>query len=72
MKLPYVKVPSADLQKPWLLRPIIPIIILNQQISIRVDALIDSGADRCFFHYQIGTRFARALSPFGHPALSKT
>lgn len=56
MKLPYLKIPSADPQKPWITRPIIPVIISSQQKSVRIDALIDSGADRCFFHYELGKR----------------
>jgi len=56
MKLPYVKIPSADPRKPWIIRPIIPVIISSQQKSVRIDALIDSGADRCFFHYELGRR----------------
>jgi len=56
MKFPYLKIPSADPQKPWIIRPIIPVIISSQQKSVRIDALIDSGAARCFFHYELGKR----------------
>lgn len=54
MKFPYLKIPSVDPRKPWIIRPIIPLIISSQQKSVRTDALIDSGADRCLFNLEIG------------------
>jgi len=56
MKFPYLKIPGIDPRKPWISRPIIPVIISHKDKSIRVNALIDSGADLCFFHYELGKR----------------
>jgi len=36
-------------------RPIIPISLRNKDASIRTEALVDSGADRCWFAYEVGT-----------------
>jgi hypothetical protein len=56
MKFPYIKVPTTDPRKPWLSRSIIPVIISTQEKNVRVDALIDSGADCCLFNYELGKR----------------
>lgn len=58
MKFPYVKLPSFDPRRPWVIRPLIPVVIeANHQTSPEFLALLDSGADRCLFHADI----ARAL-----------
>ncbi len=54
MKFPYLKTPRIDPRKKWISRPIIPIILFGPKGSVRIDALIDSGADRCLFNAQIG------------------
>lgn len=36
------------------LRPVIPIVIKNQDKSIRYEVLVDSGADLCLFDEEIG------------------
>jgi len=54
MKFPYLKTPRADPRKKWISRPIIPITLFGPKGSVNVDALIDSGADRCLFNAQIG------------------
>lgn len=57
MKFDYKKVPIVP-RSPYLgtsvLRPIIPIIITYKGISLKYDALIDSGADICILHAEIG------------------
>lgn len=35
-------------------RPVIPITIKHGNKSIRYEALVDSGADECFFHSEVG------------------
>ena len=35
-------------------RPVIPITIKHGNKSIRYEALVDSGADACFFHAEVG------------------
>jgi len=54
MKFPYLKTPRADPRKKWISRPIIPIILFGTKGSVSIDALIDSGADRCLFNAEIG------------------
>lgn len=54
MKFPYFKTPREDPRKRWISRPIIPVTLFGPKGSINIDALIDSGADRCLFNSQIG------------------
>lgn len=54
MKFPYLKIPREDPRKKWISRPIIPITLFGPEGSVNIDALIDSGADRCLFNAQIG------------------
>jgi len=55
MKFPYLKLPTADPRQPWKARPYIPIVLENSGItSPTIAALVDSGADRCIFHGDIG------------------
>jgi len=54
MKFPYLKTPRVDPRKKWISRPIIPITLFGPKGSVSIDALIDSGADRCLFNDQIG------------------
>ena len=50
MKFSYIKIPSADPRKKWISRPIISVMLTGPKGSVIVDALIDSGADKCLFH----------------------
>ena len=50
MKFSYIKIPSADPRKKWFSRPIISVMLIGPKGSVIVDALIDSGADKCLFH----------------------
>lgn len=53
MKFSYTKTPGSDPNKSWFSRPIVSVILSHHQ-SITVDALVDSGADRCLFDAEIG------------------
>lgn len=50
MKFPYIKIPTSDPHRKWISRPIITAMITGPKGSVIVDALIDSGADKCLFH----------------------
>ena len=54
MKFPYLKIPTKEPGKKWISRPIIPATLFGPKGSVTVDALIDSGADRCLFHTDLG------------------
>ena len=55
MKFPYLKFPTKDPREPWVARPIIPVILeTSNKPSVAIMALVDSGADRCLFHADIG------------------
>lgn len=54
MKFPYLKIPRKDPSKKWVTRPIIPVTLFGPKGSVNVDALIDSGADRCLFNAELG------------------
>jgi len=54
MKFAYLKIPKKDSREKWIGRPIIPISLFGPKGSIYIDALVDSGADRCLFDAQIG------------------
>ena len=58
IKFPYLSFPrkSTDAfpDKKYVLRPVIPIKVKCQEKEITYHALIDSGADFCIFHAQIG------------------
>lgn len=54
MKFRYAKFPSDLPSKPWVSRPIIPVRLYGPKDSIPLGALLDSGADRCFFSEEIG------------------
>ena len=54
MRFPYFKTPASDPRRKWLSRPLIPITLFGPKGSIYIDALIDSGADMCLFHSDIG------------------
>lgn len=57
MKFPYIKLPinpsEALPERKTILRPIIPVILEFGQNKTGYMALIDSGADYCFFHSEI-------------------
>jgi len=59
MKFPYVKVPTNDPRRKQIRRPIIPISLAKPaqagfiSKSIMIDALLDSGADKCLFHVEL-------------------
>ena len=55
MKFPYIKTPHSDPYKKWVARPIIPVTLFGPGGSININALIDSGADKCLFNAEIGT-----------------
>lgn len=61
MKFQYYKIPIADPKRKWIARPMIPIILSGPRGTLLVDALIDSGADRCIFHVDIGKRLGLDL-----------
>ncbi len=61
MKFPYLKIPAKKLGKKWISRPIIPVTLFGPKGSITVDALIDSGADRCLFHTDLGREIGLEL-----------
>lgn len=54
MKFPYKKfeLPPGE-RREFLLKPIIPIFLFHKRNFVRVEALIDSGADFCVFHNEI-------------------
>lgn len=54
MKFRYIKFPSADPKRKWISRPLIPIQIQGPKGKWEGYALIDSGADRSLFHFEIG------------------
>ncbi len=54
MKFPYIKTPSADPRRKWISRPIIPVTLFGPKGSVIIDALIDSGADKCLFNIALG------------------
>ena len=55
MKFPYLKQPNLlNPQEPWISRPIIPVRVSRKNNSLNISALIDSGADFCLFHSEIG------------------
>jgi len=35
-------------------RPVIPITLKNKEKTLKYEALVDSGADICFFHSEVG------------------
>lgn len=53
MKFPYYKIPTTDLSRKWIGRPLVPITIFGPTGHVNVYALIDSGADRSLFNIQI-------------------
>jgi hypothetical protein len=54
MKFPYLKTLRTDPRKKWISRPIIPVSLFGPKGGVNVDALIDSGTDRCLFNAQLG------------------
>jgi len=54
MKFRYLKFPSADPKRKWISRPVIPIQIEGPKGKWEGYALIDSGADRSLFSFEIG------------------
>jgi predicted aspartyl protease len=57
MKFRYVKYPAPkelDFFGKQILRPVIPIEIVYQDRSLQYETLIDSGADFCIFHAEVG------------------
>jgi len=54
MKFRYIKFPTADPKRKWISRPIIPIQIEGPRGRWEGHALIDSGADRSLFSFEIG------------------
>lgn len=61
MKFPYLKFPTKEPGKKWISRPIIPVVLFGPKGSVIVDALIDSGADRCLFHADLGREIGLEL-----------
>ena len=57
MKFPYLKFPSepspAFPDRKSCSRPVIPVALIHGSNSLRVQSLIDSGADWCIFHSEI-------------------
>lgn len=53
MRFPYTKIPGAP-NKPWKSRPHVPIRLYGPKGSIQVSALVDSGADLCYFDQGLG------------------
>jgi hypothetical protein len=58
MKFPYRKYPSKPVEpyptRKNILRPVIPIRLVHEDESCGYHALVDSGADYCIFHAEIG------------------
>ena len=54
MKFRYIKFPTTDPKRKWISRPLIPIQIIGPKGKWEGYALIDSGADRSLFHFEIG------------------
>lgn len=54
MKFRYIKFPTADPTKKWFSRPLIPIRVQGPRGEWQGYALIDSGADRSLFNFEIG------------------
>ena len=54
MIFPYIKIPTRDPRRKLLSRPLIPVTLFGPKGSIYIDTLIDSGADMCLFHSDIG------------------
>jgi len=57
-KLDYRKFPAAPTEpfprRKSVVRPVVPVALINGSNRVRVYALIDSGADYCVFHAEIG------------------
>lgn len=54
MKFDYLKQPNfLHPTKPWVSRPLIPVALLHNNKSIKVYALVDSGADMSLFHVSL-------------------
>jgi len=58
MKYPYIKYPADPIEthpdRKNILRPVIPIGVIYRGNKVRYSVLIDSGADYCIFHADIG------------------
>jgi hypothetical protein len=58
LKFPYKKLPANPIEshpeRKSILRPVIPICLINGDKKQRYESLIDSGADYCIFHSVIG------------------
>lgn len=51
MKFDYLRQPNfLNPNQPWISRPVIPVALLHKDKSIKVLALVDSGADISLFH----------------------
>lgn len=61
MKFPYIKTPVIDPRRKWTSRPIIPVTLFGPKGSVNVDALIDSGADKCLFNSALGNEIGLDL-----------
>jgi len=57
-KLDYRRFPAGPTEpfprRTSVVRPVVPIALINGSNRVRVFALIDSGADYCIFHAEIG------------------
>lgn len=54
MKFPYKKIELLPgMRREFLLKPIIPLYLFSQKSFVRVEALIDSGADFTVFHSEL-------------------
>jgi len=61
MNFPYLKIPTNDPKRKWIVRPIIQVILIGPQKSVIVDALIDSGADKCLFNSELAKELGLIL-----------
>ncbi len=62
MKFPYIKIPAQDPKRQWISRPIITVTLFGSNGSVAVDALIDSGADKCLFNAALGREIGLDLN----------
>jgi len=61
MKFSYLKIPTNDPKRKWIARPIIQVALTGPGKSVIVDALIDSGADKCLFNSEIAKEIGLIL-----------
>jgi len=58
IKFPYKKLPASPIEthpkRRNILRPVIPVYLINGGNRVGYEVLVDSGADYCIFHGEIG------------------